>query len=198
MILQHILAEQESNYDVACSTTWEHESRNHRIVQKWTQTACLVYQYRRRQCRAIAENYFRFSNDEFAALLCYCYFIRQPSFIPGSRSNCKRSPLLGERGHQVITSCGNGAYKRATHDGVPFCIKDWFNSCGIKTRLEEHICFREADEDNNFRPDIFIFNLPGTDMKVVADVQNIFPIPDAMGEIFVFCLKTLSRTEYQW
>jgi hypothetical protein len=67
---------------------------------------------------------FKFTND------------RQPSFIEGSKCNCKKTPLLDELGHHISTACGQGGHRIMTHDSVKFCIKDLLNSCGIKTRVE--------------------------------------------------------------
>jgi hypothetical protein len=120
---------------------------------------------------------FRFSNKHFSAMVCYRLYHRQPSFIEGSRCNCKRNPLLDERGHHISTGCGREGYRIMTHDAVKSCIKDMFNCSGVKTREEVAQCFREANPDDNKRPDLLFYNVEGYSKKVVGDVAVTCPVP---------------------
>jgi hypothetical protein len=101
---------------------------------------------------------------------------RQPSFIQGSKCNCKRNPLLDELGHHNSTACGQGSYRIMTHDIVKFCIKDLLNSDGIKTRVEVAECLRVAIPENNQRPDLMLYNAPDFNKPVAADVCITCPI----------------------
>jgi hypothetical protein len=80
--------------------------------------------------------------------------------------------------HHISAACGQGCYRIMTHDNVKFCIKDLLNhSCDVKTRAEVAECFRVAEPDNNQCPDIMLYNAPGFNKPVVADVCIPRPIP---------------------
>ena len=44
-------------------------------------------------------------------------------------------------------------------------------------RREETGCFRGANEDNNQRPDLSVWNMPGSRQKLVADISVTAPVP---------------------
>ena len=122
-------------------------------------------------------DHFSFTSDEFRALLNYRLFLRQPSFIPGSRCSCKSRPELDPLGHHLATACGKGGYRNATHTGLQYGIKDLLSCAGIMARQEEYGCFQGADENSNLRPDLSIWNMPHCPKKVVADIQVTCPVP---------------------
>jgi hypothetical protein len=128
---------------------------------------------------------FEFTNDHFS--LCSSgvpppasQTTLVPSFIQGSKCNCKKTPpLLDELGHHISTACGQGGHRIMTHDSVKFCIKDLLNNCGIKTRVEVAECFRVAIPENNQQPDLMLYNAPDFNKPVIADVCITCPIPVA-------------------
>ena len=120
---------------------------------------------------------FSFSDDEFKTLLCYRFFMKQPSFIPGSKCNCKSRPELDPLGHHLATACAKGGFRNGTHTALEYVVKDLLNCAGIMARREETGCFRGADENNNNRPDLSIWNMPQREGKVVADIQVTCPVP---------------------
>ena len=61
--------------------------------------------------------------------------------------------------------------RRVSHTALEYVVKDLLNCAGIKARREETGCFRGADENNNNRPDLSIWNMPQREGKVVVDVQ---------------------------
>ena len=120
---------------------------------------------------------FSFTNEEFTAQLCYRLYLRQPSFIPGSRCTCKSRPELDPRSHHIATACAKGGFRNATHSALGYVIKDLLNCAGIMARREESGCSRGADENNNHRPDLSVWNMPNHTRKVVADIQVTCPVP---------------------
>lgn len=121
--------------------------------------------------------HFSFSNAEFQALLCYRLYLSQPSFIPGSRCNCKSRPQLDALGHHIATGCGKGGFRNATHTAIQYAVKDLLSCSGIMARREETGCFRGSNEDNNQRPDLSVWGMPESQHKVVADISVTAPVP---------------------
>ena len=74
---------------------------------------------------------FSFTDDEFKALLCYRLFLKQPSFIPGSRCNCKSRPELDPLGHHLATACAIiiGGFRNGTHTALEYVVKDLLPRC---------------------------------------------------------------------
>ena len=103
--------------------------------------------------------------------------MKQPCHIVGSKCSCKSRPVLDELGHHLATACAKGGYRNATHTALEYTCKDLLNCAGIMTRREEVGCFRGANENNNQRPDLSIYNMPQNDKKVVADIMVTCPVP---------------------
>ena len=120
---------------------------------------------------------FEFSNAAFSAALAYRMFLQQPTFIPGSKCNCKKKPELDPLSHHLATGCAKGGLRNATHNSLIYTMKDLLNCCGIMSRREEFGCFRGSDENNNQRPDLSVYNMPGSRNKIVCDAQVTCPVP---------------------
>ena len=114
------------------------------------------------------------TNEEFTAQLCYRLYLRQPSFIPGSRCTCKSRTELDPRSHHIATACAKGGFRNTTHSALGYVIKDLLNCAGIMARREESGCLRGADEDNNQRSDLSVWNIPYHTRKVVVGIQAIY------------------------
>jgi hypothetical protein len=118
---------------------------------------------------------FKFSSNEFQALLCYRLFLQQPVYVPTSKCYCKKAPTLDPLGHHLSAGCAKDGTLHKTHDSLKLVLKELCSFAGLYTRIEETRAFQEAFPDCNLRPDMSIYNYHYH--KVVADVSVTHPIP---------------------
>ena len=72
--------------------------------------------------------------------------------------------------------------RKYTHDAVVRCIKDLASIAGIKARVEEQHCFREAFPNNAQKGDLSLWNVPdATTAKTVCDVTITHTAPGVMA-----------------
>jgi hypothetical protein len=125
---------------------------------------------------------FRFSDEEFRIALCRRFRLPQHDIITGSRCSCKHKPLLDCFGDHLVTGCGRDGCRKDTHNAVVLCVKDLASVAGIKARLEEQHCFREAFPDNGLKGDLSLWNVPDAVFpKTVCDATITHVAPGSMG-----------------
>jgi len=137
-------------------------------------------------------NAFTFDSNEFTTILSHRLYLPQPEWSLGLRCNCNRTiqgirehPLLYERVHNAITNCPKEGVGIKLHHEMSNTLKDLANACGIRAQREEVNCFQSilnnvhfTDKEKRYRPDLSLFDMPGSHRKVIFDISSIpCPIP---------------------
>ena len=118
----------------------------------------------------------------------------------GLRCNCNRTiqgirehPLLDERVHHTITNCPKEGVGIKLHHEMSNTLKDLANACGIRAQREEVNCFQSilnnvhfTDKEKRYRPDLSLFDMPGSHRKVILDISSTCPIPILGQQQFTF------------
>ena len=143
---------------------------------------------------------FTFDSNEFTTLLSHRLYLPQPEWSLGLRCNCNRTiqgirehPLLDERVHHAITNCPKEGVGIKLHQEMSNTLKDLANACGIRAQREEVNCFQSilnnvhfTDKEKRYRPDLSLFDMPGSHRKVILDISSTCPIPILGQQQFTF------------
>jgi len=126
-----------------------------------------------------------FDSTTFQIAICHRLYLPQPEGSTGLRCDCSRRgehPVIDDRCHHIITSCPKNAFGMNLHNAVSNTIKEAVNAAGFRAKREEVGCFQNvidefSERERRMRPDLTVFDLPGSHRKVIIDVSNICPIP---------------------
>jgi hypothetical protein len=81
-----------------------------------------------------------------------------------------------------VIGCGRDGCRKDTHNAIVLCVKDLASVAGIKARLEEQHCFREAFPDNGLKGDLSLWNVPDAVFpKTVCDATITHVAPGSMS-----------------
>ena len=149
---------------------------------------------------------FKFVNADYEISIRRRLFLPIPRIIPGTLCNCNLTPKvrLDLLGHHLVSACGIKKLVSHQHDEVANTIGGMASFCGFRNLREELACFKEADPDNNKRPDLSILRPPrmeeivvveGRDPKLILDVQITNPVPGSKKGVFLGMSLGASRKE---